>query len=390
MNALKSQFTGEGPAALFVGGCVRNVLSGEDVYDIDMATPLVPADVIRAAKASQIKVALTGIEHGTLTLIVDKQPFQVTSLREDVMTDGRYARVAFSSSWIADAKRRDFTINTLLMDEDGNIFDPLGCGIEDLAQGRIRFVGDAETRIREDYLRILRFFRFQGRYGRLPPDEAALSACRAHAPEMENHLSVERIRDELRKILIIKDPTKTLQIMFKNNIIKSFINTFNEDSFSRFCSYQNIIDQVSVLPRFLYLCDFNMEVFKARADQLKFPKAETVTGLMILNAYSELKTISEKDLKLLIYHYNYPIAASAFLIRISNQEQKTDLTLLRLLENWTVPIFPLSGKDLMDIGMNEGEKLGRSLAEAERLWLESSFSLDRESLMKTAQEYYKK
>ncbi|MEQ1784957.1 MAG: CCA tRNA nucleotidyltransferase, partial [Hyphomonadaceae bacterium] len=158
--------------ARYVGGCVRNALLGEPVSDIDIATQLVPDEVTQVMRAAGIAVHPTGIEHGTLTVVADHQPFEVTTLRRDVETDGRRAVVAFTQDWAEDAQRRDFRINALYADRNGQIFDPTGGGLDDLAARRIVFVGDPETRIREDYLRILRFFRFYAWYGREAPDAA--------------------------------------------------------------------------------------------------------------------------------------------------------------------------------------------------------------------------
>ena len=202
----------DSPQALFVGGSVRNWLLKQSVEDIDIATKLVPKEVVEKLKAGNIKVIPTGIDHGTVTAVIEGKHFEITTLRHDVETDGRHAKVGFTQSWLEDAKRRDFTMNTLLADIEGNIYDPLGCGVEDAKAGHVVFVGDASVRIKEDYLRILRFFRFHAYYGRGDMDVAALEACRGAADNIST-LSRERITQELLKILSVEDPTEILSVM---------------------------------------------------------------------------------------------------------------------------------------------------------------------------------
>ena len=198
--------------ARVVGGCVRNALMGFPIDDVDVATPLTPDAVTERLKAAGLKAVPTGIEHGTITAVADRRPFEITTLRRDVTTDGRNATVAFTDDWSEDAGRRDFRLNALYADLDGTIFDPTGQGIADAEAGRIVFVGDPETRIREDYLRILRFFRFFAWYGRGEPDAAGLRACAALKDGM-GRLSAERVSKELLKLLAAPDPRRTVRLM---------------------------------------------------------------------------------------------------------------------------------------------------------------------------------
>ena len=198
--------------ARFVGGCVRNALIGAPVADIDIATTLEPEETDRAIRAAGLKAVPTGIAHGTVTAVSAHQPFEITTLRRDVTTDGRNATVAFTDDWAEDAARRDFRLNALYADGEGRVFDPTGEGVSDAVAGRIVFVGDPETRIREDYLRILRFFRFFAWYGRGEPDAAALAACGALAPGM-TRLSAERVSKELMTLLAAPDPREAMAAM---------------------------------------------------------------------------------------------------------------------------------------------------------------------------------
>lgn len=197
-RAVLGALTAAGHEARIVGGTVRNALLGEPVTDIDIATTATPDQVIAAARAAHLDAIPTGIAHGTITVVANRVPFEVTTLREDAETFGRHARVAFTADWAADARRRDFTINALYCDADGVVSDPLG--LDDLAARRVRFIGDAHERIREDALRILRFFRFHARYGEGNPDTAGLDAC-AKERALLTMLSAERIRSELLKLL---------------------------------------------------------------------------------------------------------------------------------------------------------------------------------------------
>ena len=199
------------PDARVVGGAVRDALAGRPVADIDLATPQPPLAVIEALKRARVRSVPTGLAHGTVTAVVGGRGFEITTLRRDVETDGRHAVVAFTADWQLDASRRDFTINAMSMARDGTVFDYFG-GAADLAAGRVRFVGDPATRIAEDYLRILRFFRFYARYGSVPPDPATLDALRDGIPGL-SRLSIERVWSELRRILAAPDPAGAVALM---------------------------------------------------------------------------------------------------------------------------------------------------------------------------------
>ncbi|MGF1627262.1 MAG: CCA tRNA nucleotidyltransferase, partial [Alphaproteobacteria bacterium] len=194
-----------------VGGCVRDSLAGLPVKDVDLATSLPPEAMVERLQGAGMAVIPTGIRHGTVTAVVDRVPYEITTLRHDVETDGRHARVAFIDDWRADAARRDLTINAIYCDADGRLFDPFD-GAADLAAGRVRFVGDPRERIEEDYLRLLRFFRFQARFGKSDPDAAALAACRELAPGLVR-LSAERVHDEIIKLLAGPRVAETVGLM---------------------------------------------------------------------------------------------------------------------------------------------------------------------------------
>src|SRR5579863_1600834 len=207
-----------GVSARFVGGAVRDAVLGRPVSDIDLATPVPPERIQEILEAAGIKVVPTGIAHGTVTAVVPPRHFEITTLRIDVEPQGRRARVAFTDDWRADALRRDFTINALSLDPQGNLFDYVG-GIADAKARRVRFVGDAETRIREDVLRLLRYYRFQAQLGFKRADRAARAACRALAPLLPT-LSAERVWSELRKLLAAPDPLPVLRMMRRDGVLE--------------------------------------------------------------------------------------------------------------------------------------------------------------------------
>src|SRR5690606_37196916 len=208
--------------ARFVGGCVRNALLDRPVNDIDIATVLTPPAVSAALKAAGLKAVPTGVEHGTVTAVAKGKPFEITTLRRDVETDGRRAVVAFTEDWAEDAERRDFTLNSLYADRDGRVVDVTGRGVADGRAGRIVFVGDAQTRIREDHLRILRFFRFQAWYGRGAPDATALAACVAHRGLLGS-LAAERVSKELLNLLAADDPVAVVALMIETGVLGELI-----------------------------------------------------------------------------------------------------------------------------------------------------------------------
>ncbi len=245
-----------GPGCVrFVGGCVRNSLVGQGIDDIDLATRLLPVQTMAALKAAGLKVVPTGIDHGTVTAISQRIPYEITTLRRDVSTDGRNATVAFTDDWAEDAARRDFRLNALYCDAEGVIFDPTGAGVEDALAGRIVFVGDAATRIREDYLRILRFFRFYAWYGRAEPDAEGLAACAAEAEGM-GRLSAERVSKELLKLLAAPDPRRAVRAMAESGVLARVIAPeLSADGLAVFEAMVEVSkDPVLRLSAFILLC----------------------------------------------------------------------------------------------------------------------------------------
>ncbi|NKC34359.1 CCA tRNA nucleotidyltransferase, partial [Falsiroseomonas selenitidurans] len=210
------------PGARAVGGCVRDALAGRAVHDVDVAAPLPPEAIAQRLREAGLKVFETGLAHGTVTAVLDHQPVEVTALRRDLATDGRHAEVAWTTDWREDAARRDFTFNAMSMDAAGRLWDYFD-GRADLEAGRVRFVGDAATRLREDYLRALRFFRFWARYGRGAPDAAALAAIGGAVEGLRARIAPERIWMELKRLLEVADPVEALALMRQAGLLAAVL-----------------------------------------------------------------------------------------------------------------------------------------------------------------------
>ncbi|MDZ4362775.1 CCA tRNA nucleotidyltransferase, partial [Brevundimonas sp.] len=254
--------------ARFVGGCVRNALIERPVDDIDIATRLLPQDVMAALAEAGLRAVPTGLAHGTVTAVSGGKGFEITTLRRDVSTDGRNATVAFTDDWAEDAARRDFRLNALYADADGTVFDPTGQGVADALAGRIVFVGDPHTRIREDYLRILRFFRFMAWYGRGQPDAAALTACADLASGM-GRLSVERVSKELLKLLAAPDPVASVQAMAQAGVLAVILPEARLDD--RFAAMTGITEDAVL--RLSVLLPADAEAASQVAARLRMPNA---------------------------------------------------------------------------------------------------------------------
>lgn len=348
-----------GPMALFVGGCVRNALLGIKVGDIDIATKLTPAQVVDRLGKTGVKTVPTGLSHGTVTAVSGGKPYEITTLRRDVETDGRRAVVAFSQDWAEDAQRRDFTMNTLLADDAGNVYDPTGQGITDLRAGRVVFVGEPAQRIAEDILRILRFFRFHALYGKGEPDPAALAACRDQAHKIPE-LSRERITQEFFRILSVDNSREILWIIFDNGILKDFnfpdnqLNLLNKDK------------NYTLAERLFLLAGLSVDNIRAMENLLLFPKAlwREIEGLD--KALKAGPYESEKAVKEALYYYGRAPVKTA--LRIQGRSEFYELA-----ETWPIPVFPLKGTDLLKAGLAEGPDLGARLRQLERDWIAADF-----------------
>lgn len=368
------------PAALFVGGCVRNALMNRPVDDIDIATIWTPPEVIQKLTAAGIKAVPTGIEHGTITAVTDGKLFEITTLRRDVSTDGRRAVVAFTKNWGEDSRRRDFTFNTLLADGTGNVFDPTGRGLSDLRAGRVVFVGDPAQRIAEDYLRILRFFRFHATYGSGPPDPAGLAACKA-AAEKINTLSRERITQEFFKILALDHATETLAIMFENNVLKDMAgDSYDIRVLNLLCSLQKQYNEPSLMARLAVLCGIQSshinvldKYFVLSREQLKILKS-------LLTIIPNMKAVDEQSIKILIYRHRHDVSIQSVLLFYAQRNASPE-TFFTRVKDWNPPALSITGEDVMKSGVPSGPEVGNILSALEGWWIENNFTSDRDTCM---------
>lgn len=371
-HRLMDVLTEGGVPARFVGGCVRDALLGQSPpnVDLDVATPLLPDQVIDRLESSGIKALPTGLKHGTITAVVEGRSFEITTLRKDVACDGRHAVVEFTDDFELDAARRDFTINAMSADRRGQLFDYFG-GLEDLRVGKIRFVGDARLRVREDYLRILRYFRFYARYGRPPADRAALESCREAAPGLAQ-ISGERIRSEVLKLLSATKAASALALMIEHDIISPIMSIdIDPSSLVRLVTLAPHSDALVRLAAVLRSSQDSPSALRAvsawRFSNAQFSRLEQLT----LEPSFTLP-LTEADSRRLVYRlgedtYRDLLALSA----------KTLDELNAALPIPKIPPFPLRGQDLIDRGVPTGPDLGQRLKQLEDWWLENDLQPDR-------------
>lgn len=357
--------------ARFVGGCVRDALIGRPVADIDIATTLRPDETARAIRAAGLKAVLTGMAHGTVTAVAERRPFEITTLRRDVSTDGRRATVAFTDDWAEDAARRDFRLNALYADAEGQVFDPTGEGVADARAGRVVFVGDPETRIREDFLRILRFFRFHAWYGRDAPDAAALAACRALAAGMIR-LSAERVSSELMKLLAAPDPRAAMAAMAEAGVLAQILPE------GRLAPvFDAAVGQgTDPVVRLMMLLPPDEAVVRAGATRLRFANATRDRLAFAALAVPAVRlSMSDREARAVLYRHGAPAFCDAVHRRWAEAPDRSAdaRRLLALAEDWTPPRLPVGGRDLARLGVEPGPDTGRLLNAFEEAWVADDF-----------------
>lgn len=377
------------------GGAVRNSLMGLPVADIDLATTLLPAEVIERAEEAGIKSVPTGIDHGTVTLVADGAVFEVTTLRRDVKSHGRHADVAFGNDWQEDANRRDLTINGLYADKSGRVID-LVDGMRDIESGTVRFIGDAAARVEEDHLRILRFFRFFALYGKFRPDADGLRAC-ARAKDRLTTLSAERIWSELKKLLAAPDPGRALLWMRQSGVLTVVLPESEKWGID---AIPNLVEtgkalgwKPDALLRLAAIVPPDAERLSALATRLRLSKneasaldafarapaiAETMAGTALDRLlYREGKSGIVTRLRLAVSAARVDMDAKRALIERSMAFQ----ALLKRAEAFEKPQFPVTGGDLVARGIEAGPALGEKLKELETLWVERNFALTKDELL---------
>ena len=374
-RAVLAALEGEGGAARFVGGCVRDTLMGRAVGDIDIATPLVPDQVVARLKSAGIKAVPTGLAHGTVTAVLPPRQFEITTLRRDVETDGRHARVAFTVDWAEDAARRDFTMNALYLDGAGNLFDPVS-GLADLRAGRIRFVGDPATRIREDVLRLLRFYRFHAQLGREPADPAARAACHALAALLPT-LSGERVSAEMLKLLAAPDPVPTLTLMADDGVLAAFLPEARR--LDRLAALVALAPAPDALRRLAAMLDGDGATAGAVADRLRLSGDDRLRLVAMLAPPWPIDLAGDgRAQRRALYRLGPALYRDLVLLRAAESGTGGRVPdLLALAASCPVPDFPLRGRDVAALGVAPGPAIGRLLAEVETWWEEGDFSADR-------------
>lgn len=367
----------------FVGGAVRDALKGIEGADLDFATDLSPDELVEACNEEGLKTVAIGIKFGTVGVVIDDQLLEVTSLRKDIKTDGRHAEVEFTDNWEEDASRRDLTINAVYADEKGNVFDYYN-GIEDLEKGKVKFIGSADKRIKEDFLRILRFFRFYSIFGIGDPDKKALNACAENCENLKK-LPMERIREELFKLLITPQAVKTLKIMQKNNIL-SFV--LPEGKFLENLDYIKKLFNGREIPSKSLLSLFtlyqpNEVLAENMAIRLKLSKKEKQKFLKWAAINVSLEDLTNKNtVKHLAYEHGKDFCKERLLLSAAQKlETPSDFwNTYFQIEELDVPTFPIKGKDILYKNLPP-EEIGKKLKQLEKTWIESDFELTKDELL---------
>ena len=384
--------TATGGEARFIGGCVRDALLKRPIRDIDIATPLPPETVMDLMTKAGIKVVPTGLSHGTVTAVSNGVPFEITTLRVDVETDGRRAKVAFTDDWVADAARRDFTMNAFSCTTDGDVYDYFG-GLEDLGHGRVRFVGNARERIQEDVLRLLRFFRFYATYGQPPADRDALAACRALAERLPL-LSGERVRVEIFRTLMAPDPADVMALMQGERVLPHVLPEAGPVGRLRLMSWLDTraikMAHIAAHPvrRLGALLDTDATGAEAVAERLKMANRQRRRLVMLAAPPASVRfDTPPADLRRALHHLGpdavTDLALLAWAGDLSVEARQppgrtrawTDV--LEQAAAWTGVSFPLKGRDVMDRGITHGPRIGHLLKAVEAWWEDSDYRPDR-------------
>jgi poly(A) polymerase len=356
-----------------VGGAVRDTLLGLPVTDVDLATMLLPNVVADRLEAARIKAVPTGLDHGTITAVADGKNYEITTLRRDVATDGRRATVVFATDWREDAARRDFTINALYADPDtGEIFDYFG-GLEDLKNGTLRFIGDANQRIAEDHLRILRYFRFLARFGEGAIDPKAIVAC-AEAANNLLALSRERIASELLKLLALPDPLPAISLMAEHAIFASFLPELSDNAVETLdrllVREKAAVKKLSLPARLLSLLPRDADIAQNVAMRLKLSNAMRADMVARVSGPPPVAN----NIRALAYLQNMECARDAAMLFANDPEFAA---CMKQLEGWVVPEFAIKGGDLIKRGLSMGPVVAETLRLVEARWISEGFPRER-------------
>jgi poly(A) polymerase len=374
-QAVLAALAAGGVVALFVGGAVRDALLGRAIGDIDLATPAPPERVTALLQERGIKVVPTGLAHGTVTAVVPPRHFEITSLRRDVETYGRRARVAFGADWAADAARRDFTMNAIFLAPDGTLYDPVG-GLPDLFAGRVRFVGDPAARIAEDVLRLLRYYRFEARFGSAAGDAAARAACRA-AAHLLPKLSAERVAQELLRLLAAANPAPALRMMAEDGVLAVVLpEARRHDRLEHLLALE---PEPDALLRLAALVETDAAGMAAMAERLRLANAERDRLAGLAPPWPLAPDADRRGRRRALYRLGAARARDlALLLAAEGKMSREHLAeWVELAREWTPPRFPLSGRDVVALGVAPGPRVGRLLADVRKWWKAGDFAADR-------------
>jgi poly(A) polymerase len=377
VQAVLAAITNAGFEARVVGGAVRNAMLGVPVKDVDIATTALPQDVIHLAASAGLGAVPTGLSHGTVTVIAQRQTIEVTTLRRDIETFGRQARVAFTTDWAEDAARRDFTLNALYCDADGDVHDPVG-GYPDLVARRVRFIGRAEDRIREDYLRILRFFRFTAAYGAGEPDAAGLAASIALADGMDQ-LSAERVRAELLRLLATPRAVEIVHVMAEAGLFEHLLGVRGRpDLLRRVVDIEAALDLApDPLMRLAVLSGGGRHLTPLAARlRLSNSESERLARLVLPDPAFSPETV-EAEARAFLYRFGVETFSDGVVFAWAFSDASPNDAAWReryhLPSRWPVPVLPVRGADLLDKGLAEGPAIGRIIRAFEEWWISEDF-----------------
>jgi poly(A) polymerase len=369
----------------FVGGCVRDALFGKIVGDIDLAANLPPEKISEILKKAGLKISPTGLEHGTVTAIADHKGYEITTLRRDVETYGRKAKVEFTDDWQADAARRDFTMNALYADRNGTIYDYFN-GREDLAKDHVRFIGKAEDRIKEDVLRILRFFRFYAYFGQGAADAEGLKAC-ASLAHLLPQLSVERVWREVSKLLTAENPAPVWRLMSEQKILPHFLpEAIEVKRLENLIAAEKKFEARGVpLARLASLLPPDESAAVKVAQKLKMSKREADQLVLLTVLPSRLRgKLDPLPFRRVLYEYGAEACREAVLLLTANDPGLDIETALAAAADWQKPVFPLQGADILKLGVKVGPKVGETLRAVEEWWIARDFRPTREECLAEA------
>ena len=365
----------------YVGGCIRKILNNEIVDDIDFAVNLKPEECIEALKKKNINYYETGIEHGTVTAVIENNKFEITSLRKDISTDGRHAKVEFSDNWFEDASRRDFTINSIYADVDGNLYDPFN-GKKDIELGKVVFIGNVEQRIKEDYLRILRYIRFYLNYSNTNHDETVKTIIKKNINGITN-ISSERLLDEFKKIINSPGFLKLFKDSFSEEIIKLIFPQFkNFDYLKKINSFSERkireVDYIFLVALLVIDNTDNVNYFLFKFNLSNINKKRILFLKQFYDKKIDKNFFSESNLWKIFYYNGKQSLKDILYYEIfkSKKENKKIINLISFFEDKSVPIFPIKAKYIMEkYDISEGKFLGTVLKKLENKWVESNFKI---------------